>query len=42
MSQIKYNYYTIIVFQKTKWLSQKQNSIRLHNQQEYATGATQA
>jgi hypothetical protein len=31
-----------IVFQKTKWLSWMQNSGRLHNPQDYATGAAQA
>jgi hypothetical protein len=42
MSQIKYNYYTNIVIQKTKRLSRKQNIGSLHNPQKYATRATQA
>jgi hypothetical protein len=42
MSQIKYYYYTNIVFQKTKRLLQEQKNGRLHNPQEYATGAAQA
>jgi hypothetical protein len=30
-----------IIFQKTKWLSWKQNNERLHNLQEYATKVAQ-
>jgi hypothetical protein len=41
MSQTKYNYYKNNVFQKTRRHSRKQNSRRLHNPQEYATGAAQ-
>jgi hypothetical protein len=40
-TQATSNYYTNIIFQKTKRLSWKQNCGMLHNPKEYATGAAQ-